>query len=42
MVGVRANKRISKSGCKADPARHSALRADSKLVDSDRVDTSLM
>ena len=40
--GVRINKRISRSGCKADPVRRKALRADGKLVDSDRVETGLI
>ena len=40
--GVRINKRISRSGRKADPVRRKALRADGKLVDSDRVETVLI
>ena len=42
IVGVRVNKRISRSGSKVDPARRKVLRADGKLVDSDRVETSLI
>ena len=42
IVWVCMNKPISRSGCKADPVRLKELRADGKLVDSDRVETGLI
>ena len=42
IVGVHIYKRLSRSGCKADPVRRKALSADDKLVDNDRVETGLI